>query len=283
MNIESNLIQPIGINPVKKSIIAISIAIIATAFTGCTRVGTGEAGARINFDRSIEKDAIVAGEWGQTIIGDIMVFPIKELNATVQARPLTADNSALDGITVSAIYSINEHAVPEIWSKRARSFHTETKDGEVLLMDRYIERLVNNATQKVVATYPSLQITKKREEIERQIGETVAKSIKEEKLDTAITLSQVVVTNIQPNKEILNSATRAVKAQNDLLIKESEVKVAKLEAERMAALSTNGKQSIEFMDAQSRAKIADGIAGCKADVIVVPMDFKGMVNTPAAK
>jgi hypothetical protein len=69
-----------------------------------------------------------------------------------------------------------------------------------------------------------------------------------------------------------------VKAQNELKIKETEVKIATKEAERMAALAVNSQQSIAYMAAQANMKIAEGIANGKVQTIVVPMDFKGMVN-----
>jgi hypothetical protein len=69
-----------------------------------------------------------------------------------------------------------------------------------------------------------------------------------------------------------------VKAQNELRIKQTEVDIAKKESERMAALSSNSAQSIAYMQAQAQMKIAEGIASGKVNTIVVPMDFKGMVN-----
>jgi hypothetical protein len=46
----------------------------------------------------------------------------------------------------------------------------------------------------------------------------------------------------------------------------------------MAALANNSGQSIAYMQAQANMKIAEGIASGKVHTIVVPMDFKGMVN-----
>jgi len=46
----------------------------------------------------------------------------------------------------------------------------------------------------------------------------------------------------------------------------------------MAALSSNSGQSIAYMQAQAQMKIAEGIAAGRVHTIVVPMDFKGMVN-----
>ena len=47
----------------------------------------------------------------------------------------------------------------------------------------------------------------------------------------------------------------------------------------MAALANNSTQSVAFMDAQARMMIAEGVKNGKVQTIVVPMDFKGIVNT----
>ena len=46
----------------------------------------------------------------------------------------------------------------------------------------------------------------------------------------------------------------------------------------MTALAQNSGQSIQYMQAQAQMKIAEGIAAGKVQTIVVPVDFRGMVN-----
>ena len=69
-----------------------------------------------------------------------------------------------------------------------------------------------------------------------------------------------------------------MKSQNELRVKETEVAISKKESERMAALASNSAQSIAYMQAQANLLIAQGIANGKASVVVVPVDFRGMVN-----
>ena len=145
-------------------------------------------------------------------------------------------------------------------------------------MKNYMNTLVNNASYKVVREYKSLEVADNRAKIETQIREVVAQELKAQNLDTAVSLTVVQVRNILPNAEILKSATDFVKSQNALKIAENEVKLAKLESERMAALASNSGQSIAYMQAQANMKIAEGIANGRVHTIVVPMDFKGMVN-----
>ena len=54
--------------------------------------------------------------------------------------------------------------------------------------------------------------------------------------------------------------------------------IVKKESERMAALAANSTQSIAFMNAQAQLKVAEGVANGKVHTVVVPYDFKGIVN-----
>ncbi len=80
-----------------------------------------------------------------------------------------------------------------------------------------------------------------------------------------------------PSAAVKQAADALVRAQSDLLAKEVEVQTAKKEAERIAALNSN-VGAISYMNAQAQMKIAEGIASGKVHTIVVPYDFKGMVN-----
>lgn len=145
-------------------------------------------------------------------------------------------------------------------------------------MYNYVGTLLNNASYKVVRNYKSLEVADNREKLEREIKEVITEKLAAEKLDGAITISAVQVRNILPNNQILQSATDYVRAQNELRVKNTEVEIAKKESERMAALAANSGQSIAYMQAQANMKIADGIANGRVHTIIVPMDFKGMVN-----
>ncbi|MCX7220468.1 MAG: SPFH domain-containing protein, partial [Burkholderiales bacterium] len=44
--------------------------------SACTRIGTGEVGLRINFDKTTDPAERLPGTFNQTIIGDILTFKI---------------------------------------------------------------------------------------------------------------------------------------------------------------------------------------------------------------
>lgn len=259
----------------KSGVIALALA---AALSGCTRIETGEVGVRVNASREIEGKELQPGSWNQTLVGSVLEFPVKDINVSLENKtPMTADNSALADFDISVVYAINPSSVSELYSTKSKSFHAEGKEG-IYLMYNYVTTLVNNASYKAIRQYRALEVADNRAKIEEQIRTTVNEQLREEKLDTSITLNVVQIRNVAPNAEILRSATEYVRSQNELKIKENEVKLAKLEAERMAALAQNSGQSIQYMQAQAQMKIAEGIAAGKVNTIVVPVDFKGMVN-----
>ena len=255
-------------------------AIVAALISlqACTRIETGEVGVRINASKQIEGNELQPGTWNQTLIGDILTFPTKDIVVNLDNKsPMTADNSPLDDFDITVVYGLNPTSVAELYSTKSRSFHTEHK-GDIYLMQNYMSTLINNAAYKVIRNYKSLEVADNRAKIEQEIQQVVNEQLKSEKLEGSVHLTVVQVRNILPNKEILASATQYVRAQNELKVKQTEVEIAKKESERMAALANNSGQSIAYMQAQANMKIAEGIASGKVHTIVVPMDFKGMVN-----
>lgn len=61
-----------------------------------------------------------------------------------------------------------------------------------------------------------------------------------------------------------------ITAQNDLRAKE-------FEADRLTLLANNAK-NIDYMNARSTADIAEAVKLGKVQAIVIPYDFKGMLN-----
>ena len=256
-------------------------AIVAASIlaTGCTRIPTGEVGLRVNMSNQVEATELQPGSWNQTLVGHVINFPVREIAVEVNDRhPLTADNSAMGDFDVTVVYSINPSAVSDIYSTKSKVFHDTNKDGDIQLMHKYIETLIVNAENISVREFKSLEIADNRQKIESEIRAHIEKELVAEKLEKSISVSAVQIRNASPNQSILDSATQYVKSQNEIKIKENEVKLAKLESERMAALAANSGQSIAYMQAQATMKIAEGVAAGKVNTIIVPLDFKGMVN-----
>lgn len=259
----------------KKSILAIALA--AVALSACTRIETGTVGLRVNVSNVVEPQELQPGSWNQTVFGSVLEFPVRSIQVSWNnLTPQTADNSTLKDFDVAMVYDINPTSVSDIWINQSRSFHSYER-GEWYLMHQYMTQLLNSASVKSVRKYNALSVADNRQNIENNIKDSVDQMLKDEGLDKAITVSQVRVANATPADDIVASANAAVKATNDLKTKQVEVEIAKQEALRIQTLNSNA-QAIPYMNAMAQMEIAKAVREGKVQTIVVPSDFKGMLN-----
>lgn len=257
-----------------------AIAAAVAALTGCTRVETGQVGVRVGFDKQVKAGELLPGSFNQIVIGDVLVFPVKDVAVDVQnLTPLAKDNSTMKDFDVSVIYNINPSAVSELYVSKSRAFHTLTEDGDTLLMYNYISSATRNAVYKASRNYEALVMSDNRAAIEQQIRDSLQETLATEKLDGKININQVLVRQIVPADSVVASANELVRAKNELLQKEVEVRTAEAEARRIAALNTN-KGAIEYMNAMALMNISEGIKNGKVQTIVVPANFDAlMINS----
>jgi hypothetical protein len=103
--------------------------LMATA-SACTRIETGEVGVRRSFDKTIETTELMPGSVNQTLFGDVMTFPTKDVQVDVSdLTPLASDNSTVADFDMAVIYSINPGSVAELYIEKNRGFHAETEEG----------------------------------------------------------------------------------------------------------------------------------------------------------
>jgi SPFH domain / Band 7 family len=257
--------------------VAVLVGLVASA-SACTRIETGEVGVRRSFDKTIETTELMPGSVNQTMFGDVLTFPTKDVSVDItDMTPLASDNSTIKDFDLSVVYSINPGSVAELYIEKNRGFHAETEDGDTLLMYNYIRQLGRNAAYKVARRYESLKMADNRAEIEQLVRAEIVAQLAAEKLDGAISVSQVLVRGITPADNIVDSANLLVQAQNENKRKEVEVGTAKLEAERIAALNANAGAT-RYMEATAIVTIAEAVRDGKVNTIVIPYDFKGIVN-----
>ncbi len=265
-------------NPFVLGLVAIA-ALAALFVTSLKRIETGEVGLRIHFDKTTDATELLPGSFNQTLIGSVLTFKVQDVAVAVDnMTPLASDNSTVKDFDMTVVYSVNPAAVSELWTTKNKTFHGLTEKGDdILLMQNYVALSARNAAYKVARGYEALRMADNRPQIEQQIRELIGKTLAEEKLMDKITVSQVQVRAIVPADVIVQSANDLVRAQNELKTKEVEVQTAKKEAERIAALNANAG-AIGYMNAMANMKIAEGVASGKEQTIVVPHDFKGIVN-----
>lgn len=255
-----------------------AVSALAVASAACTRIETGEVGVRRSFDKTIETAELQPGTVNQVIFGDVLTFPTKDVSVDItDMTPLAADNSTVADFDLSVIYSINPTSVAEIYIEKNRGFHAETEEGDTLLMYNYVRQLGRNASYKVARRYESLKMADNRAEIEQLVRQEIVAQLAAEKLDGVIEVSQVLVRQIKPADNIVASANALVQAQNEQKRKQVEVQTAKLEAERIAALNAN-RGATQYMAAMALQDIAEGVKNGKVQSVVVPYDFKGIIN-----
>lgn len=261
--------------------IAISAVIFAAVMSaGCQRIETGTVGVRVGWDKQIKSGELEPGSLNQTIIGQVLTFPVKDIAVKVDdMTPIAKDNSTMKDFDATVIYSINPKQVSEIWVSKNKSFHAAESDGDILLMYNYVSQLARNAAYKTSRKYEALDMNDNRQAIEQEMKAIINTSLHEEKLDGSISISQVMVRSMLPADSVVASANELVKAKNERARKEVEVETARKEAERMNALSNQSAQSIAYMQAQAALNISEGIKNGKVQTIVVPANFNALMMT----
>jgi len=262
----------------KKSMVVAAMLAVAVLGTGCERIATGEVGLREDFNKTIEKTELQPGSLNQTLVGSVLVFPVKQIGLPLtKLQPQTADHSTLDDLDIIVIYNLNPTAVYDLYTVRSHSFNAIDSRGDTLLMYNYLMNVANSAAFKAVNKYKALEVAANRTPIEKDIAAIMRDALKSEGLDTAITIDQVQVKNILPAQSIIDSANAVITAQNAQNAKQVEVQTAHLEALRLKELS-GSTQSIEYMKAKALQDIAEGVKEGKVSSIVVPYDFKGLIQ-----
>jgi len=258
-------------------IFTLFILAAAVLATGCTRIETGEVGVRIGFDKQIQSGELLPGSFNQTIIGEVLTFPIKDVNVSlVDMTPVAKDNSTMKDFDAVVVYNINPQQVSELYATKNKSFHAEYS-GDTFVMYNYIVQNARNAIYKAARKYEALDMADARSDMETFIKEEIVRNLTEEKLDGSITINQVLIRNIVPADSVVASANELVKSKNELKQKEIEVKTAEAESRRMAALANNSSSSIAFMQAQAMLNISEGIKNGRVQTIVVPSNFNALM------
>ena len=259
-------------------VIKLSIVAAAVALTSaCTRIETGEVGVRIDAYKQVQSGELMPGSVNQTIIGDVLTFPIKDVNVTLEnMTPVAKDNSTMKDLDAVVVYNINPQSVAELYSTKNKTFHAEFK-GDTYVMYNYVVQNSRNAIYKAARKYEALDMADNRTDMENYIKEEIQRNLAEEKLDGSISITQVMIRNVVPADTVVESANALVRSKNELKQKEVEVKTAEAESRRMAALANNSGSSIAFMQAQAMLNISEGIKAGKVQTIVVPSNFNALM------
>lgn len=256
----------------------IAIALAAFALAGCAIPEDGTVGLRINMNNTVDKTELKAGTYNQVLIGTVLIAAIRQIAVEINdQQPVASDGSKMKDFDATVVYSINPEMASELFIDRSKDFNVTDADGRIYLQHKYMQATGINAIHKIAGAYSASDMNEHREEIERLMMGELRKTLAKEGLDKSIVITAVQVRSIKPPDSVTDAAARVVRANAELDIKNIEVDTAKKEAERIATLNANAG-AVGYMNAQSLAKIADGVAEGKVHTIVVPYDFKGIVN-----
>lgn len=243
-----------------------AIVLAVAALQACTRIETGEIGLRRGFDKQVSNTELLPGSFNQTMIGEVMTFPVKDVNVKLDdLTPQAKDNSTMKDMDAVVIYNINPAMAGELYNTKSRAFHA-SNGGDIYLMYNYVFQAARNAAYKAAREYEALDMNDNRQNMETKMKEYMIATLTDEKLDGAISISQVLIRGIVPADSVVQSANDLVRAKNEYKQKEVEVRTAMKEAERIAALNSN-VGAIQYMDAQSRQMIAEGIKNGKVQTL----------------
>jgi regulator of protease activity HflC (stomatin/prohibitin superfamily) len=257
--------------------LAIVAALVATT-VGCTRIETGEVGVRVGFDKQVKPGELLPGSFNQTLWGDVLTFPVRDVSVPVNdMTPLAKDNSTMKDMDVTVIYNINPNQVSELYSTKNRSFHATDKNGDTYLMFNYIFNSARNAAYKAARRYDALTMNDSRAAMEQEMRDIITQTLADEKLNGSVTITQVLIRQITPADSVVASANELVRAKNELLQKEVEVKTAEAESRRMAALTNQSSASIAYMNAQAALNISEGVKNGRVQTIIVPSNMTGLM------
>jgi hypothetical protein len=250
------------------------LVLLATVLaTGCTRIESGHRGVRVNVSKQVELDELQPGSFNQVLLGDVITIPVKDVGVSIDdLTPVAKDNSTMKDFDLVVIYNVNPDSVAELYSTKNRSFNTTDTHGDTYLMYNYITAAARNAVYKSARKYDALDMSDARQAIEQEVKDTIVQTLRDEKLDTALTISQVLVRSITPADTVVDSANSLVRAKNAYKQKEIEVQTAKQEAERIAVLNAN-KGAIDYMLATAQVTIAEAVRDGKVQTILIPHDM----------
>jgi regulator of protease activity HflC (stomatin/prohibitin superfamily) len=260
-----------------RRIFTLSILAAAVLATGCTRIETGEVGVRVDAYKQVQPGELLPGSVNQTIIGDVLTFPVKDVNVVLEnMTPVAKDNSTMKDFDAVVVYNINPQSVAELYSTKNKAFHAEFR-GDTYVMYNYVVQNARNAIYKAARKYEALDMADNRTEMENMVKDEIMRNLAEEKLDGSIAISQVMIRSVVPADSVVESANALVRAKNELKQKEVEVKTAEAESRRMAALANNSASSIAFMQAQAMLNISEGIKNGRVQTVVVPSNMTSLM------
>jgi regulator of protease activity HflC (stomatin/prohibitin superfamily) len=258
------------------------VVLMMSMFAACGRIDTGHTGVRTNWDKTVDPVVVNPGPYlsvtseVQQYVTNEVTFEIKDL------QPQTLDRSYLKDLDFSYTYKVTSNNLPALVTDFKN--RTVVVGDDYYPMGLYVDTQIRAAAFTAAGKFNAMDANSHRADIEKDIIQIITAKFREEKLDGVINVSQVTIRNIEVDPKLQEAVVRQLNAVTDNKTKDTEIDTAKKEATRIQDLAAAGAGAnnagyIALLNAQANMKIAEGIAAGRVNTIVVPSDFKGIVNT----
>ena len=261
-----------------KSLKVALVALALVAMTGCTRINSGQVSVEKSFTGEYSKEPVDVGIH-MTILRTLYAYSTREIPVKMEnLRPTTKDNtSILSDLDVEVQYSVNSDKTPVLAVKYANMHGKSENDSSTTLSAYFlVEKQAKSVVADAVAKFDALEIASKRNELEDIIRKNLQSDL--DKNDPgAFIVSRVTISNLLPDVKIQESIRAIAESANKKQVALNNLEIAKTQAleNKVRSESLDGKILAEK---QLEAMVKMGERG---NVIIVPMDFKGMINIPA--
>lgn len=261
-----------------KSLKVALVAFAWIAMTGCTRINSGQVGVEKSFTGEYSKEPVDVGIH-MTILRTLYAYSTREIPVKMEnLRPTTKDNtSILSDLDVEVQYSVNSDKTPVLAVKYANMHGKSENDSSTTLPAYFlVEKQAKSVVADAVAKFDALEIASKRNELEDIIRKNLQSDL--DKNDPgAFIVSRVTISNLLPDVKIQESIRAIAESANKKQVALNNLEIAKTQAleNKVRSESLDGKILAEK---QLEAMVKMGERG---NVIIVPIDFKGMINIPA--
>jgi hypothetical protein len=255
------------------------VSFVVLMMAACGRIDTGHSGVRTSWNKMVQTQVVSPGFY-VAVTDDVTQYVTNEITFKLEnEKPQTADKSYLKDLDATYTWQVTSNDLPTLVTRFKN--RTLVQGDDRYPMGIYVDAVMQRSLAQAVSEVDALDANQKRTQIENNTIKFATEKFKEEGLDKDIRINQVMIKNIEIDPRLQESILRNVTAQKDNQTKDIEISTADKEAKRMAKLAENGSNAnyIALLNAQSNMKIAEGIANGRVNTIVVPADFKGIVNT----
>jgi hypothetical protein len=233
----------------------------------------------VSWNKVVQPDIVQPGFY-VAVTDDVVQYVTNETTFKFgPLKPQTLDKSYLKDLDGTYTYQVVSNDLPGLVTRFKNRTLVEGDDNYP--MGLYVDTVMQRAIAAAASQYNAMDANQHRADIENAAKVAAAAEFKQEGLDNVIVIKQVMIKNIEIDPKLQDSILRKITAQTDNATKDIEINTADKESQRMAKLTENGNSAnyIALLNAQANMKIAEGIAAGRVNTIVVPSDFKGIVNT----